>query len=107
MSSKSQIHCIPEGELDPKRIDDLIEEQFELEELNEIVLKHFNPEELKIGDVIHFDDYSDYRNDGKVMWGSDQSVIHLGDYDEYGSVPDSLPINLFASVDHFMESVHI
>jgi hypothetical protein len=107
MSVKSIIHCIPEGELGEDNMKEgQIESDFTPEELTEVVMKHFNPEDLKVGDVIHFDDYDDYRNSGKVLWGPNHTVIHLADeHDEYGYVPSSLPINLFTSVDYFSDSI--
>ncbi len=108
-SPKSQTICIPEGELNLNgKIWSRIKDDFTREQLTEVVLLHFNPEDLKVGDVIHFDDYSDHiYNEGKVLWGPDHSVAHLTyDQDDDGYPPSCLPINLFPSVDHFGESIN-
>jgi len=62
-------------------------------------------DKLKYGDVIHFEDFGNYRNDGKVMFDG-KKIIHLDcSYIDYGTVPKEFPINRFATVKYFDETI--
>jgi hypothetical protein len=106
----SRIWNIPEGTLPINKIPtgqiDHLDYDFpDLGFLTQVIKRNLKTNLLKKGDVIHFDDYSDYRNDGKVLWDGHQAIFLADDYDEYGSVPLSMTINQFPRTDFFTESI--
>lgn len=62
-----------------------------LEIANEHVKQWFP--KIKRGDVAHFGELSDYRNDGVVIYDGNKLIPLEEDYDEYGHVPEDFTIN--------------
>ncbi len=77
----------------------------DIEKLKPLVKNYLDLSLLKRGDVIHFYDYSTYRNDGKVMWDGKQIIPFEYESDEYGHVPSSMLINEFGTSLYFSEVI--
>ncbi len=64
------------------------------------------PTRARYGDIFHFRDIGDYRNEGKYILDRDGCLRDLyHEADEYGSVPDWVTIDEFPSVCYFTDSI--
>lgn len=64
-----------------------------------------NFSDIKRGDIIHFDSWSTYRNDGKVLWDGKKMILLADNIDDYGHVPRSIKIEEFSHRDYFSKSI--
>lgn len=46
----------------------------------------------KRGDIVHFEDFGDYRNDGRFVWNGEELESLYFDYVDYGTIPPSYPV---------------
>jgi len=59
---------------------------------------------IKRGDVVHFEEFSDYRNEGKLIFDGEKLIELDTEYDDYGCVPKQFTVNEFGS-HHFIETI--
>lgn len=60
---------------------------------------------IKKGDIIHFDAWSAYRNDGKVLWDGKKMILLADTIDDYGHLPRAIKIEEFPHRDYFSKSI--
>ena len=50
---------------------------------------------IKYGDIIHFEQFGDYRNDGKCIFNGEEIIELDYEIDDYGSVPNNFKLEIF------------
>lgn len=74
---------------------------------NEVVIKFLKKLKIRRGDVVHFDQFGDYRNDGKLIWTGSELMALSSDIDDYGSVPSDFTLEEFDdNKNYFKESIN-
>lgn len=73
---------------------------------NERVIKFLKKAKIRRGDVAHFEQFGEYRNDGKAIWTGSELVCLDSSYDDYGAVPKEFTLEEFDyNKDYFKNSI--
>jgi len=61
-------------------------------------------EGIRRGDVVHFEEFSDYRNEGKLIYDGAKLISLNYEFDDYGCLPPEFTVNEFGS-QYFLETI--